>query len=279
MICTLCPRNCQIDRSLGKGFCGEKEKIRLSKIIEHFEWEEPCVSGDKGALALFFSGCNLRCEFCQNYEISHIGKGQEYSEDEFVRFLSSFDFSKFSSLDLVSPSQFSLQISSALKRVKIPIPVVWNSNGYEKTDTLKEISKVTDVFLVDLKFYDEKLSQSLCGAKDYFEVASKAVKLMSELKPNIFKNGLMTQGVIIRHLILPGQVKDSFKILDFIKAEINSPIISLMSQFTPTGNGRLNRKITPLEYKTVLSHAQKLGLENGFFQDLESASTSFIPKF
>ncbi len=279
MICNQCPRKCNIDRKQAKGFCNEGQNIRISKIIENFEWEEPCISGKKGTLAIFFSGCNLRCNFCQNYEISHIGKGQEYSKEEFLKLLRSFDYSKFDSVDFITPSQFSLQILAALREVEIPVPIVWNSNGYESEAVIEAISKYIDVFLVDFKFYDKGLSRTLSSADNYFEVASKVVKLMSELKPNKVADDLLKQGVVIRHLILPGQVKDSIKILDYIHNNIKDPIISLMSQFTPNGRGELNRKITPLEYKTVLAHAERLGLSNGYFQEFTSADTCFIPKF
>lgn len=279
MICNQCPRKCNIDRKQAKGFCNEGQNIRISKIIENFEWEEPCISGKKGTLAIFFSGCNLRCNFCQNYEISHIGKGQEYSKEEFLKLLRSFDYSKFDSVDFITPSQFSLQILATLREVEIPVPIVWNSNGYESEAVIEAISKYIDVFLVDFKFYDKGLSRTLSSADNYFEVASKVVKLMSELKPNKVADDLLKQGVVIRHLILPGQVKDSIKILDYIHNNIKDPIISLMSQFTPNGRGELNRKITPLEYKTVLAHAERLGLSNGYFQEFTSADTCFIPKF
>lgn len=279
MICNQCPRKCNIDRKQAKGFCNEGQNIRISKIIENFEWEEPCISGKKGTLAIFFSGCNLRCNFCQNYEISHIGKGQEYSKEEFLKLLRSFDYSKFDSVDFITPSQFSLQILTALREVEIPVPIVWNSNGYESEAVIEAISKYIDVFLVDFKFYDKELSRTLSSADNYFEVASKVVKLMSKLKPNKVADDLLKQGVVIRHLILPGQVKDSIKILDYIHNNIKDPIISLMSQFTPNGRGELNRKITPLEYKTVLAHAERLGLSNGYFQEFTSADTCFIPKF
>lgn len=279
MICNICPRNCNIDREKRLGFCHENAKIRVSKIIENFTWEEPCLSGNKGALAIFFSGCNLRCEFCQNYEISHIGKGQSYEVDDFVSLLKSYDYSKFDSIDLVTPTQFSEQLITALQKFKPTVPVIWNSSGYESEKTIERLSKFVDIFLVDFKFCDSALSKRLALAEDYFEVASKAVKLMSSLKENIFEGDMMRQGVLIRHLILPGQVKDSLRVLDFIATNLKNPFVSIMSQFTPNDKGELNRKITPLENKTVLSHARKIGLTHGYFQELSSADDKFIPKF
>ncbi|MCM1324882.1 MAG: radical SAM protein [Acetobacter sp.] len=279
MKCLQCPKHCNIDRTARKGFCGESDKLRVAKIIENFKWEEPCISGNKGALAIFFSGCNLRCNFCQNYEISHKGKGKEYTPQGFRELLESYDMSKYDSLDLVTPTQFSLQLVDTFHGYNKTLPIVFNSNGYESEETIRKVAEFADVFLVDLKFYDKELSTRLAGAPNYFEVASKAVKLMSKLKPNRFKNGILTQGVLIRHLILPGQVRDSIRLLDYIKAEIETPFVSIMSQFTPIGKGELKRKITPLEFKTVLAHAEKLGLDNGYFQDLDSANECFIPKF
>lgn len=279
MICFQCPRKCNVDRLFQKGFCKEGEKIRVAKIIENFCWEEPCIGGKKGALAIFFSGCNLRCEFCQNYEISHIGKGKEYSAQGFREKLHSFNLNNFDSIDLVSPTQFSMQLCDVFENFSCPVPIVFNSNGYESEETIMKVAKFADVFLVDLKFYDSALSQRLCGAKDYFEVASRALKLMTQLKLTIFEKGMLKQGVLIRHLILPGQVRDSIKLLDFIKSKIKSPLVSIMSQFTPNGRGELKRKITPLELKVVLSHAEKIGLKEGYFQDLSSANKTFIPKF
>lgn len=278
MKCFDCPRMCGVDREKAKGFCGEKSKIRVAKIIENFMWEEPYVSGKKGTLAIFFSGCNLRCEFCQNYEISHIGKGDEYSPQEFAKLLESFDYSKFDSVDFITPTHFSSGLFEALSLFKPPVPVVWNSSGYERVETLKKLSKFIDVFLFDLKFYSPELSKRLAKAENYFDCTSKAIKFAIESKPDIIENEIMKQGVIVRHLILPDEVKDSFKVLDFL-AENGKPIISLMQQFTPMGRGEKNRKLNPIEFKSALAHAEKLGLDRGFYQGEGCADQTFIPKF
>lgn len=275
----MCPRQCNIDRSELLGFCHEDQKIRVAKIIENFCWEEPCLDGKKGTLAVFFSGCNLRCEFCQNYDISHIGKGEKFTAAQFADLLKNYDYSKFDSVDLVSPTQFSWQIVEALKIFRPPVPIIWNSNGYESEKTIETVANYVDIFLADLKFFSSDLSLRLAGAKDYFEVASNTIKKMAELKTNVFEGDMMRQGLIIRHLILPGQVKDSLAILDFIAREISNPFVSIMSQFTPTGRGELNRKISPLELKTVMAHAEKIKLNQGYFQSLDSADDKFVPKF
>lgn len=279
MKCFDCPRNCGVDRSQHEGFCKEANKIRVAKIIENFMWEEPCISGAKGALAIFFSGCNLRCSFCQNKEISHSGKGEYFTPQEFIKLLKSYDLSRFSSIDLITPSHFSTLLCEAFRDFKSPIPIVWNSNSYENTKTIDAVSSFVDVFLPDLKFADSNLSKKVCLANDYFEVASNAILQMRQNIPeNIFKDGIMQKGVLIRHLVLPGQAKDSFKVLDFIKQNINSPHISLMSQFIPIGPD-FNRRLYPLEYKSVLAYADKLGLNQGYIQDFASANEMFIPEF
>ena len=280
MICFDCPRRCGVDRKSQIGFCQEGDDIRISKIIENFEWEEPCISGDKGALAIFFSGCNLRCDFCQNYDISHKGKGQLYTPEEFRKLLEGYELEKFSSIDLITPTHFSSLILQALDGFDSPIPIVWNSSGYENEEMIEKLSSIVDVFLPDFKYYSEELSQRLSKAGDYFIVAQKAIKKMREMKTkNVYSpDGVMLEGVLIRHLVLPGQVEDSKKILQVIKDEISSPVVSIMSQFTPVGD-TLKRRIYPLEYKIVLDFAQKIGLNEGYFQDFASADKNFIPKF
>lgn len=279
MKCFDCPRNCGIDRESAIGYCREGNKIRVAKIIENFMWEEPCISGDKGALAIFFSGCNMKCSFCQNKKISHIGKGKEYSPQEFRSLILSYDLSRFSSIDLVTPTHFSSLLLEAFDGINIPIPVVWNSSGYEKVETIDKISTFVDVFLPDLKFFDKNLSKEIANADDYFDMASKAICAMRKNKPqNKFENGILHEGVLIRHLVLPSHVQDSIKILDYIKSNIDQPFISLMSQFIPLGD-KFARKLYPLEYKAVLSHAEKLGLNEGYIQDFDSASDQFVPEF
>ena len=278
MKCYDCPRLCGVDRNFKNGFCGEKNKIRISKVIENFMWEEPCISGDKGALAIFFSGCNLRCEFCQNYKISHLGGGHEYSAEEFKQFLQTYDLSKFSSIDLITPTHFSSLIIKALEDFKSPIPIIWNSGGYERSEIIEQLAKVVDVFLPDFKYFSSELSSKLSKCKDYFDVASNAILKMRECKPiNKFENGILKEGVLIRHLVLPKCPRDSIKILDYISLKIKNPFVSIMGQFTPT-RGELKRRLYPLEYKSVLTHAEKLNLE-GYIQELSSADENFIPEF
>lgn len=281
MKCFDCPRNCGVDREETIGFCGEKENIKIAKIIENFMWEEPCISGSNGALAIFFSGCNLRCEFCQNYEISHKSVGKEYTPSEFYALLTSFDLSKFSCIDLITPTHFSSKIIEALQDKKLPIPIVWNSSGYEKPEMIEKLAGVVDVFMPDFKYFSSELAKKYSRAEDYFNFASKSIVKMREKKnKNIFdKNGILQSGLLIRHLVLPGSVLDSIRILDFIKENISEPFVSIMSQFTPYNSSSIKRKLYPLEYKTVIAHAEKIGLENSYIQDFDSASENFIPEF
>ncbi|MBE7074196.1 MAG: 4Fe-4S cluster-binding domain-containing protein [Clostridiales bacterium] len=280
MLCNDCPRMCGVDRTKVKGFCGCGDKIAVAKIIENFMWEEPCISGDKGALAIFFAGCNLRCQFCQNYKISHSEIGNLYSPEEFRKFILSYDLSKFSCIDLITPTHFSSILLDTLKGIDLPIPIVWNSSGYESVEMIKKLSSIVDVFLPDFKYYDESLSLKYSFAKDYFEVASQAILEMRKQKPNnIFEKGMLQEGVLIRHLVLPECKEDSMKILDFVKENIDKPFISLMSQFTPTQASEIKRSLYPLEYKIVMSYAEKLGLTEGYIQEISSSASSFIPDF
>ena len=208
-----------------------------------------------------------------------MGGGKEYSPKEFRQLLQSFDLSKFSSIDLITPTHFSSLLIEALTDFSSPIPIVWNSGGYERVEMIEKLSKVVDVFLPDFKYFSKELSLKLSKCEDYFDIASKAIVAMRNYKKeNKFVNGILTEGVLLRHLVLPQYVRDSFKILDFIKENIQNPFVSIMGQFTPTGRGELNRKIYPLEYKSVLAHAEKLELD-GYLQELSSANENFIPEF
>lgn len=279
MICRQCPRNCGVDREKELGFCKEGKKIRIAKIIDNFMWEEPPVSGKNGTCAIFFSGCNLRCSYCQNYKISRGGVGKEYSAEEFARLLKKIDSSSNESIDLVTPTHFSNQLIRAFKIYKPKKKVIYNTSGYESLETIKEISPFVDIFLTDFKYFDENLAKRFSFAGDYREKAVTAIKAMHKYRSNVFINEILDKGVIIRHLVLPGQTKDSIDILRLIKIEFDDPVISLMSQYVPSGEEGIGRKLYALEYKIVLNEAKKIGLKKGFFQDLSSSSEKFIPHF
>lgn len=278
-LCNTCPRHCNIDRHSQKGFCQEKETIKIAKVIKHFKWEEPCLADeDKGCLAIFFSGCNLRCDYCQNYKISRGGVGKEYSVEDLVELLEK-EQKNHSSIDLITPTHFSTQLCKVFEKAKIDIPIIWNTNSYETVENIEKVSQFVDIFLADLKYADDELGKTFSKCDNYFSQSIKAIETMCKLKPDIYQNKIMKQGVIIRHLVLPNHVSNSIKVLDIIKQNFPTRKISLMSQFTPNGQSSLNRKITPIEYKAVLTHLNKLKLENGFLQDFESADCTFIPEF
>lgn len=279
MKCFMCPRKCGVDREKQNGFCGEGNKIRIAKIIPNFMWEEPPISGNKGTFAIFFSGCNLRCSFCQNYKISRGSIGIQYSVKEFVKVLRDADQSDSETIDLITPTHFAEYILQAFKIYKPQKRVVYNTSAYENEEMIEKLAPYISIFLPDFKYYSKDLSFHFSKAEDYFEVALKAIKKMSELKPNVYDNQNLVEGLIIRHLVLPSQAKDSIKILEEISKNIKDPIISLMSQFTPSGEEKEGRKILKLEYKAVLAAAKKLNLNKGFFQDLESSDEGFIPEF
>ena len=279
MNCNICQRKCNVDRKESLGFCREGDKIRIAKIIDNFKWEEPPVSGTNGTCAIFFSGCNLKCSFCQNYKISRGNVGSHFTVSEFVELLKKIDESNNESIDFITPTHFTSQILEALKIYRPKKRIVWNSSGYESVESIEKIAAYVDIFLPDFKYFSPELSLKYSSAKDYFKIASKAIKRMSELKPNKFENGQLVQGVIIRHLVLPNHAKDSFKILDFIKENIESPVIAVMSQFIPSGENKEGRRLSILEYKAVLSHIKKLGLSEGFIQELSSADEDYIPDF
>ena len=287
MKCSICPRNCGIDRNLNKGFCLTNEKLKISKVMLH-HYEEPIISGkesDIGSGAIFFAGCNLKCVFCQNEPISHECLGEEKTIEELVDIIKDLERQGAYNINLVTPTHFTEQIIKALNIYKPKIPVVWNSSGYEKREEIEKLKDLVDIYLVDLKYMDNALAFRYSKANNYVENATESIKQMKKNQPkDIIENGLMKKGVIIRHLILPTHTSDSLKCLDFIAQEIGrDSIVSIMSQYEPRYNAinypEINRKITPLEYKRVENYALKLNMKNCFVQDLSSANSKYTPKF
>lgn len=278
-LCEDCPRVCKVDREKHIGFCQVKDKITVAKVIKNFMWEEPALCFNKGATAIFFSGCNLKCEFCQNQKISRCGVGDEFTVEEFASFLKDLDNEETDGLDFISPTQFSTQILEVFKLYKPKHKVIWNSNGYERGCFVEKLSTFVDVFLPDFKYYEESLAVKLSGAPNYRNVCEKAISKMALLKPTKMRGQEMLQGVIVRHLVLPDETKDSINVLKTIKEKFPQVYVSLMSQFVPNGSGAKRRRITPLEYKIVISAFNKLGLKNGFIQDLDSSNEAYIPNF
>lgn len=287
MKCNICPRNCAVDRSKNIGYCGQTDNLKISKIMLH-HWEEPFVSGteqDKGSGAIFFTGCNLKCVYCQNEPISHGGIGKDYSLAEFIEEIKKLEESGALNINLVTPTHWAKQIVEAFKIYRPKIPVVWNSSGYETVEMLELINDYVDIFLVDLKYMNNELAMRYSKAPNYAEIAQKCILKMRSIQPkDIFENGIMKKGVVVRHLVLPSNTNDSIKCLNFVAENLgNQTFVSIMSQFEPRYNANMfeeiNRKITPLEYKRVVNHALKLGLTNALVQDLSSADSKYTPDF
>lgn len=285
MICNLCPRGCGVDRSSKKGYCGMSDEIYLARASKHF-WEEPPISGTRGSGTIFFSGCSLGCLYCQNFEISHEGKGKAVSEKELSDIFKRLIGEGAHNINLVNPTHYALKIRSVLEKEKLPVPVVYNSSGYERVSTLRSLEGLVDVYLPDLKYISPERSQKYSDAADYFDFASKAIIEMKRQCPeNIFDDeGIMQKGLIVRHLILPQNTNQSIKILEWIAENLGTDTcLSLMSQYTPYGKANehkeLGRRITEREYEKVLSAALDMGFRNIFTQEATSASESFIPDF
>lgn len=286
--CNLCPRRCRADRRAGqKGWCGAGELARVALVSLH-RWEEPCLSGENGAGTVFFSHCTMKCVFCQNYDISHKGWGIEVSSERLSEIFLEQQRRGAASLDLVTPTHYVPQILAALDQAKrrgFALPVVYNCGGYELPETVEALRGSVDVFLPDLKYWDDSLARRYSNAPDYFQYASASIEKMFEITgPFVMKDGLMTRGVLVRHLILPGHFRDSLKLLDYLWNTFGSDIcVSLMNQFTPMPQAacypELNRRLTTCEYGKVLDHAEKLGMENCFIQRGRTAMEKFIPVF
>lgn len=284
--CNICPRKCNASRDNGHGFCLAPNKMVISKIMLH-QGEEPFLTckNDKGSGAIFFAGCNLRCVYCQNYKISHEISGKHVSPKELANIFKMLEEKGAGNIDLVTPTHYSLHIIDALKIYKPKVSVVWNSGGYESPETIAKLDGLVDIFLVDFKYYDNSLAEKYSKAPNYKENAIACLKEMKRQIPeNIFAGNKLEKGIVVRHLVLPTCAKDSFKVLDTVCDILGKDaLVSIMSQFTPYGEcekyPEINRQLTNLEYKAVVAHALKLGLDNALVQDICSATTEMIPDF
>ena len=282
-LCRLCPNECKVDRSKNIGFCGASDKILIAKYYPH-PYEEPSISGTKGSGTIFFTGCSLRCVFCQNYELSRNLRGKDITVNELADIFRQLENMGVHNINLVSPTVYSDKIMKALDIYKPSIPVVYNTHGYEKPDIIKTLISYVDIFLPDIKFYSEKLSARYTGKSDYFKVASKAIELMAN-KPLKFKDGLMKSGVLVRHLVLPQCTSDSLKIINWFSESglKNSTYINIMSQYTPFGDiekfPELKRPITEREYDRVIDFAISKGIDKMYYQELRSTGKKYIPKW
>ena len=287
MICTNCPRHCGIDRTYEFGFCGMKENPVVAKACLH-SWEEPVISGSRGSGTVFFSGCSLRCIFCQNEAISHVAYVSEITTKQLANIFLRLQASGAHNINLVNPTHFAQAIIESLDlvRSRLSIPVIWNSSGYECVETVKKLEGYVDVYLPDIKYWSPTLSKLFSGVSDYFELAQTAIFEMFRQVGDMQLNdeGMIEKGLIIRHLVLPNCTHDSIKILKWISQNFPKGImVSLMSQFTPNHKTMdkkyLNRRITKEEYRRVNEQLMRLGLDDGFTQDLESAHKQYIPVF
>ena len=284
MICTLCPRRCGAERTAeaGGGFCRMPGGLRVARAMLH-HWEEPPISGQNGAGTVFFSGCTLGCVYCQNGDISAGGFGKDISTARLREIFEELIAQGAHNIELVTPTHFLPWILPALTP-RLPVPVVYNCGGYERVETLRALEGLVDVYLPDLKYADEVLAAELSGAADYFPVACEAIREMfRQVGPYVLEDGLLTRGVVIRHLVLPGYLDNTRRVLDWI-AETFAPgdvLVSLMSQYTPTANmtGRLARRVTAAEYRAAADYMRNCGITDGFVQERTSAEEAYTPAF
>ena len=287
--CRICPRSCGVNRGNGeKGYCGETDRIRIARAALHF-WEEPCISGVSGSGTIFFTGCNLGCVYCQNYDIAHEGRGKEVTVERLSDIFLELKSKGAANINLVTPTHFSTQIKDAIifsKSKGLNIPIVYNTSSYETVESLRELAGIVDVYLADFKYFDSSLSERYSNAPDYHEIAELAFDEMRSQQPELIfdDHGMLLNGVIARHLVLPGQQEDSKKILELLYRKYgDSILISIMNQFTPVAPlsswPEINRVLIDEEYQQVVDHAVSLGIENGYIQEGETAGESFIPPF
>lgn len=286
--CNLCPRNCNINRNNSFGFCKASNKIKVARCALHY-YEEPSISGKEGSGAVFFSNCNLKCCFCQNFSISTKEKGIEISIDRLSDIFLELQEKGANNINLVSPTIYIIQIKEAIIKAKnngLTIPIVYNSGGYEKIESLKLLEGLIDIYMPDFKYFSNVSATKYSKCKDYVENAKLAINEMyRQVGKNKFtKNNIMTKGLIVRHLIMPGLNNESKQILNYLYNKYHNNIyISIMNQYTPLENvenyPEINRKITKEEYDDIINYAIELGIENAYVQDDGTQSDSFIPEF
>lgn len=287
--CEICPHNCKVNRlagNIGRCKCNDKIKIALASV-HHFE--EPCISGENGSGTIFFSGCNLSCKYCQNYEISQLRKGIEITIEELADIFIRQQNKGVYNINLVTPTMYAYQIIEAIKIAKekgLNIPIIYNSNGYENIKTIKDLEGYIDVYLPDLKYYDDCLGKTFSGVDKYFKNATKAIKEMYKQvgPPKFNKNGNIIKGLMIRHLVLPNQIDNSKKILKWLKENIHQDVyINIMAQYFPSYEAKeidgLNRKLTQEEYEEIENFVYELDIKNGYLQELGEHEEEYVPNF
>lgn len=286
--CTLCPKHCGVNRTSGQtGFCGMPASIQVARASLHM-WEEPCISGTNGSGTVFFTGCNLKCVFCQNHTIAIGKKGREVSVSQLADLFLMLQDKGAHNINLVTPSHYVPGIAEALRFSKeqgLRLPIVYNTSGYDSVSTLSLLDGLIDVYLPDFKYVSQELSKRYSHVADYFEVAKASLaEMFRQVGPPVFDGALLVKGIVVRHLLLPGCTEDSKAVIQYLHATYGDNIfISIMNQYTPLPHvvafPEINRKVTSAEYDEVVDYAIDLGVENGFIQEGDTAEESFIPEF
>lgn len=287
--CSLCPRMCGTDRAAGqKGFCGGGNLVRVARAALHY-WEEPCISGESGSGTVFFSGCTMRCVFCQNKEISRSEVGKEITIERLTEIYLELAAKGANNINLVTPMHYAPQITAALdiaRKNGLTLPIVWNTGGWERRESIAAVRDYADIWLSDFKYFDSSLGESLSKAPNYFSVAAAALDQMVKqtCEPVFDENGIMRRGVIVRHLMLPGHLDDTKNVLRFLYENYGDSIwISIMNQYTPMCSDprfpELSRTVSDEEYNEAIDFACELGIENAFVQEGGTVGESFIPPF
>ena len=286
--CTICPHNCKINRTKNPGRCKSTDKIKIALYSIH-NFEEPCISGEHGSGTIFFSNCNMNCIYCQNYEISQLGRGKEISNEELAEIMLKQQEKGVENINLVTPTSYTLNIIEAIKIAKnkgLKIPIVYNTNGYEKVETLKLLKGYIDIYLPDFKYAENELGKKYSKVDNYFEITTKALKEMYEQvgTPKLDENGIMKKGIMIRHLVLPNNIENSKKVLKWIKNNFENKVyVSIMAQYFPTYKAKetndINRKLTKEEYSEIETYLYDLDLENGYIQELGEHEEEYVPKW
>lgn len=273
------------ERKTESGACSVGESFKVARAAPHF-WEEPCISGTRGSGTVFFSGCNLGCVYCQNFEVSHGAFGKDVTEKELMKIFDSLIGKGVHNINLVTPTHYAPMLAKVLKEYASPVPVVYNSSGYEKAETLKMLEGLVDIYLPDIKYFDPAPALKYSGAENYFEFASAAVlemfRQVGSLKTD--ENGIAKSGIIIRHMVLPGNISQAVKVFSWARENLPpETYISVMRQYTPFGKAKemppINRKLSSREYAIVKEKILSLGFENCCFQGKESSTEEFIPNF
>lgn len=286
--CKICPHECKINRNNGKiGRCKSTDKVKIALYSTH-NFEEPCISGKKGSGTVFFSNCNLNCIFCQNYEISQEGKGEEISIEGLAEIFLKQQEKNVENINLVTPTSYVPQIIEAIKIAKskgLKLPIVYNTNGYEKIETLKMLDGYIDIYLPDFKYAQNELGKRLSKVDNYFEITTEALREMyKQTGKAIFDDrGIMQKGMIVRHLVLPNHLVNSRKVLKWLNDNMNDVFVSVMAQYFPTYKAKeledINRKLTKEEYEQIESYLYRLNLENGYIQELGEHEEEYVPKW